>query len=285
MRGLREKSEAGKTFLVIKHNTICQESKNERPGFVPQEVRNPRTDETSIKWIKPYDSVEALITKIEFRDTHDQYEQRYTSWRIHLDAAGTPCVLEIPFQSRISTRFMKLAENIDFSRPVEFRAWRDARSESTAFFVGQRENEEDEKSVSVPQKYTRAEPGDCPEPKERLGGKWDFSDQMEFLYERMVKVVIPRVEELNRNGHSQPAPEIDEEPPIVSRESLQAEIMDLCKRLNLAGDTKTWSKAILNEFINEHYSVDDGLDSLSTPFMVELKALLNGRLLDLDIPF
>lgn len=295
MRGLQEKSGARKTFLVIKHNTICEESKAERPGFFPQEVRNPRTDETSIKYIKPYDSVEALITKIEYRDTQDQYEQRYTSWRIHLDAAGTPCVLELPFQSRISTRFMKLAENVDYTRPVEFRAWRDTRSDSTAFYVGQRENEDDEKSVSVPQKYTRDNPGDCPEPQQRLGGKWNFDDVTEFLHERMMTVVIPKVEaarglaEENRNGHYQMPPDDEEppatQPPPANREGLVADIKQTCKDLNAAGDSTKWGEVFLTKFINEKYEVEDGLESLTPTYLEDLRSVLNKRLIDLEIPF
>lgn len=294
MRGLQEKNGARKTFLVIKHNTICEESKTERAGFVPQEVRNPRTDETSVKYIKPYDSVEALISNIEYRDTHDQYEQRYTSWRIHLDAAGTPCVLEIPFQSRISTRFMKLAENIDFTRPVEFRAWRDTRNDSTAFYVGQRENEDDEKSVSVPQKYTRANPGDCPEPLERLGGKWDFSDQMEFLHDRMMTVVIPKLQAAigitkeQENGYHPPI-EDDSQPSVNAlpeREELVKDIHNTCKSLNELGDSPKWNNTRLHQFVSEKYQVDDGLNSLSTPYLFELRTVLNKRLVDLgDVPF
>jgi hypothetical protein len=193
MRGFQERTESNGRFFVIKHNSICEESSKERPGFVPVEVMNPSTKEIVIKFIKRYQTVEAMVTKIEWRDTEDKYDQRYMSWKIYLDANGEKGVLELPFQSRVSSRFMKLAENIDFLRPVEFRAWLDPKTDSTAFFVGQRENEEDEKSVSVPQKYTRQNPGECPEPIQRLGGKWNFDDQMEFLQERMVNVVIPRV--------------------------------------------------------------------------------------------
>lgn len=194
MKGFQERTESSGKFFVIKHNAICEESSKEKPGFVPIEVMNPSTKEIVIKFIKRYQTLEAMVTKIEWRDTEDKYDQRYMSWKIYLDANGERGVLELPFQSRVSSRFMKLAENIDFMRPVEFRAWLDPKTDSTAFFVGQRENEEDEKSVSVPQKYTRQNPGECPEPIQRLGGKWNFDDQMEFLQERMVNVVIPRVE-------------------------------------------------------------------------------------------
>jgi hypothetical protein len=81
---------------------------------------------------------------------------------------------------------MKLAENIDYSKPVEFRAWHDGKSDSTALFVGQ-------DGTSVPQKYTRENPGDLPQPTQNFKGDWDYSKQEEFLYKRMIEVVIPMV--------------------------------------------------------------------------------------------
>lgn len=185
MKGFQEHTESSGRFFVIKHNCICQESSKEKDGYEPIEVMNPQTRETSIKFIKRYDALEAMITKIEWRDTGEQYEQRYMSWKIYLDADGEKGVLEIPFNSRVGDRFMKLAENLDFSKPVEFRAWRD-KEDKTAFVVKQ-------DGKSVPQKYTRESPGECPPPVQKFGGKWNFDDQAEFLHGQMMNVVIPRV--------------------------------------------------------------------------------------------
>lgn len=210
MRGFQEKSESSGKFFVVKHHCICEESSKEKPGFQPVEVMNPQTKEVSIKFIKPYQTIEAIVTKIEWRDTEDKYDQRYMSWKVYLDTGNEKGVLELPFQHRVSSRFMKLAENIDFTRPVEFRAWRDTSGavDSTAFYVGQRENESDEKSVSVPQRYTKDSPGDCPPPVQRMGGKWNFDDQMEFLHGQMMDVVIPKVAAARaamaqNNGHEE----------------------------------------------------------------------------------
>ncbi len=194
MKGFKEKAENNGKFFVIKHNCICQESSKEREGYEPVEVMNPETKEVIIKFIKRYDSLEAMVTNIEWRDTEDQYSQRYMSWKIHLKANGDAGVLELPFNSRVGSRFMKLAENVDFSKPVEFRAWRD-NEDRTAFIVKQEEK-------SVPQKYTKDSPGLCPPPVQKFGGKWNFDDQMEFLYTQMMNVVIPRVRAAaDMNGH------------------------------------------------------------------------------------
>lgn len=293
--GLQEKGGGSKIFLAIKHDCICQESKIEREGFEPVEVTNPETEEKSIKFIKRYRGVAAMITKIEWRDTGERYDRQYTSWRIHLDMGGAAAVLEIPFHSRHSSRFMKLAENIDYAKPVEFRAWYDAKDKSTAFYVGQWENEDDEKSLSVPQKYTREHPGPCPEPVQRLGGKWNFDDQMDFLHSRMMTIVIPQVEATvgmsGENGHRSLPPDgysdalPSTQPPAFDRDAILTDISNTCKLLNDAADTTRWTKPSLRQFINDKYEVEDGLDSLTPPFLIELRDLLNKRLLDLDVPF
>lgn len=186
MKGLVEKTNTGTIFLNVKHSSICEESKTERAGFQPIEVTNPRTREAITKYVKVYNGVEALVTKIEWY-SRDFEDTTFRGWKIHLDAAGTPAILDLPFGSRAAKRFMKLAENIDFTRPVEFRAWHDAKTDSTAFFVGQ-------DGRSIPQAYTMENPGDCPAPVKNRLGKWNFDAQDEYLYNQMVDVVIPRVE-------------------------------------------------------------------------------------------
>lgn len=188
MKGLQEKTDAGATFLVVKHHSICQESKTEQPGYTPVEVKNPRSGEIITKYIKQYNGVEALICKMEWYDrTHG--DDRYIGWKLHLNADGTPCILDLPFESRACNRFMKTAENIDYTKPVEFRAWFDKKSEATAFYIGQ-------EGESVRQAYTKEEPGDCPPPVQHsVSKKWNFDAQKEFLHGRMIDVVIPMIEE------------------------------------------------------------------------------------------
>jgi hypothetical protein len=197
MKGLQEKNEDG-IFLQIKHGCICQESKSPRDGFVPIDVPNPRTGATITKYIKRYKGVEALIKKIEWYDReHD--DTHFMGWKLVLDANGTACTLDFPFESRVGDRFMKSAENIDFSKPVEFSAWK-SPDDKTALAIKQG-------GQNVPQKYTRENPGECPAPTKGFNGKWNFDKQKEFLHQRMVHVVIPRVQAVSGNGQpAEPSP-------------------------------------------------------------------------------
>lgn len=194
MKGLQEKNDDG-IFLVIKHGGIVQESKNPREGFVPIEVVNVRSGDSTTKYIKRYKGVEALVKKIEWYDREFE-ETRFMGWKLVLDANGVACTLDLPFESRVGTRFMKLAENIDFTQPVEFSAWR-GPDDKTAFSVKQNDQ-------NVPQKYTREDPGDCPPPVQGFNKKWNYDAQKEFLHKRMLEVVIPKVQAANANGHHEP---------------------------------------------------------------------------------
>jgi len=287
--GAHERTGGGGKFFVIKHHCICEESKTERPGFEPREVTNPRNSEQLTRYIKPYGSLIGYITDIEYRDTGDRYDQQYVDWRIFLNLGDETAVLTIPFHSRHASRFMLLAENIDFSRPVEFRAWHDVKNDNTAFFVGQFENEDDDKSVSVPQKYRKGEMGDCPEGEKRLGGKWDFGAQNAYLYDRMMNVVIPSIRAIQGNGNGTAPPQAPAAPPASqssqSRDELIDKISGICRELNIAKDEITWGKATLAHFVNETYSVEDGLDSLSVDYLSKFAELLEKRLKDLDVPF
>lgn len=193
MKGLEKHSDDG-IFLVVKHGCICRESRTPREGFTPIEVMNIRTGNATTKYIERYKRIIATIKKIEWYDREFE-DTRFMGWKLVLDDGdGTVCTLDLPFESRVGSRFMKLAENIDYADPVEFSAWR-GPDDKTAFSVKQH-------GQNIPQKYTRDDPGDCPPPVQGFNKKWNFDAQKEFLHERMVNVVIPRVQAINAsNGH------------------------------------------------------------------------------------
>lgn len=213
MRGYIQKQGPNGLRFTVKYHSICEVSRKEKDGFEEIKVPDVSTGEEITKYVRRYDTIEAMVTKIEFRDTKQQYETRFMSWLIHLrNAENQPAVLEIPFKTNASDRFMKLAENIDFARPVEFRAWCDTtgKKDKTAFYVGQRVNEADEKSVAVPQKYRKGNMGNCPEAVEELDG-WNYSAQLRYLHGQVVNIVIPRVEAINAMKDEVPPEEEGEE--------------------------------------------------------------------------
>ena len=188
---LKEKSEHnGSVFLVVKHHTICQESKEPREGWREISVYNPSTGQNQPKWIYPYDGVSGHIDKLEWYDrTDEQSGQRFLGYKLHMSDNGESVVLDLPFRSMGYRVFMKIAENIDYGKPVEFAAWHDRKDDRTAFLARQ-------DGVSIKHRYTVANPGDCPPPvKNDLTGKWDFSAQEVWLKQQIDAEVVPVVEQ------------------------------------------------------------------------------------------
>ncbi len=187
MKGFQEDTGQSALYFAIKHHGIVEESKRERPGFSPIDIFVQRTGENITKYIKRYKAIEGFINKIEYRES--EFEGvKFNSWKIHiLDDGGNLGILDLLLNSNPGTRFMKLAENLDFSKPVEFSAWHDTKDDKTAFVVKQN-------GQSVSQRYTKDNPGDCPPPVPRgRANKLDFTDQEDFLFERMMNVVVPAV--------------------------------------------------------------------------------------------
>lgn len=275
MKGFQTKTTGDGLFFTIKHNSIVRESKEPREGFQPIKVQNPRTKEEITKYIEKYDLLEAIIYKIEWYDTEQRYDTRYRGWKIHLDANGKKGVLDLPFDTRVSSRFMKLAENIDYTKPVEFRAWKDTRSDSTALFVGQ-------DGKNVPQKYTRDEPGDLPPPIQKASGKWNYDDQADFLHERMIKHVIPLVAKLHPVEEAEKKTDEPEEEFSEPEGDLADTLKSIQGIIKAAAGTKEVKGATKSQLLEQYFGTANWAEVEKMPEDV-LKAAL--KKMDDLLPF
>lgn len=242
MKGFVQKSQGDGNFFAVKHGSIVRTSKTPQEGFEKIEGENKRTHEKYVTYVQRFDTIEALITKIEWYDTEQKYSARYQGFKLHLLADnGNHGVLDLPIQSRVTGRFMKTAENLDFTKPVEFRAWHDSRSDSTAIFIGQN-------GESVKQKYTREAPNGLPEPTQDFKKNWDYSKQEEFLYKKMIEVVIPKVaaaqpkEQMTETADEGPGGDDDDRPtPLDAKmiERVKTALLDLSKEDKYSDRSRT----------------------------------------------
>lgn len=211
--GLKEKTENNTAFLLVKHHSLILESKEPKEGYDPIEVTNPRTNEQVIKYIKRYAAVDGMVRKIEWYDTEQKFETRYMGIKIHIRDNGDYFQLELPFNSRSFDSFVKLAENIDFTKPVEFSVWHDRKQDSTAFAVKQ-------DGIPVKWKYTKDNMGECPPAVQNKLGKWNFDDQKIWLVDNLTNVVIPHVDALNAFDEPQPEYAGEDADAIAERAAL-----------------------------------------------------------------
>lgn len=266
-------------WLRIKHSGLVQESKVEREGY--KKIEDTLRDGTPYKkWIKPYKAVAGFVNKIEWYD-REHAGRKFRGWNIFIDADGTPCVLDIPFKSRANSRWMKIAEMIDYSKPVRFSAWHDKKENAIAFNAQQ-------DGVSVPQKYTRENPGNLPEPIQRTSGEWDYGDQDDFLAQRITKFVIPAVEAaaFARNGSGTPKTEsVSSEPSGLENhdESTEGDVMrDIKRTVKALAGTKIVDGVSESELLISYFGSDnwEEIEKLPEPLR---KAM--AEKLDEKIPF
>lgn len=193
------------TYLVVKHNSICEESKDPKEGFEAVEVFNPKTKETLTKYIDKWGSVSGFVNNIEYYD-REHNGTRFQGVKINID---DEVLLDLAAKTPAYDTFCKLAENIDFTQEVTFKAGLDKKNERTAFFVTQN-------GEGVKWKYTKDNPGDCPPWEKDEDGEWDSRKQRAFLKSRVIDVVIPAAQAAanERAGSFDPAileaPEVEE---------------------------------------------------------------------------
>lgn len=188
MKGLTPRQSNDTVYLETKYFGICAVSRKPREGYEVIKVPDVSTGEEITKYVRWYD-LEGMVTKIEWRDTKGEFDTRYRSWKVYVDAAGIPVVLEIKWKSGPCDAFMKIAPFVDWTKPVEFRAWQ-SRNQKTgkpqaAFALYQ-------DGANVP-RYKRGAMGECPEAVEDQVEGWDYSQQLRFLHTQMLNVIIPRV--------------------------------------------------------------------------------------------
>ena len=250
---LEEYGEGNGIYLRIKHGCICQESKTEREGY--KKVEGTLKDGTPWKkWIRPYKAVSGYVDKIERYDR--EFEGRkFRGWNITINDGDNEYFLDIPFDSKVNSRWMKLAESIDYNKLVRFSAWTDRKTDSTALNVQQ-------DGVSVPQKYTREEPNGLPEPIQRASGKWDYGAQEDFLVDRLVRFVIPNVETLaaKRNGVDKPTqmqPETASGLEDHDNEEDQSDVMrDIRRTVKALAGTKIVNGATESQLLTNYFGSD-----------------------------
>lgn len=187
MAGLVERNKGNTIWLQIIDRNICQRSNKPVEGW--EEYKSEKA--TSPSWIKRYRSIEdAYITNISwFERKLPNSDTILVGWNVRFEVEGQSLVLQLPTNQTCS-RFMKLADNIDFTQPVTISVWKskdDDGKDQTALSVKQN-------GANVPQAWNK---NNLPPGKKLKTGKWDFSEQEDLLIENMTKSVIPKLKEVH----------------------------------------------------------------------------------------
>jgi len=197
---LREQTESTGKFLHVQRGAICLKADKPTEGY--EEITGEVDGVPFTTYVKKFAAVDGLITKIAW-EVREHSGKTYRGLKITIKDKGENYILDLPFGKRQYDMFTKIAENIDYEKPVEFIAWQDKQDERVTAFACKQDGK------FVQWKYTREDMGDCPQPvKSEITGKWSFDAQREWLLKRIIEVVIPHVDSIVR--FDEPTPEYDE---------------------------------------------------------------------------
>lgn len=132
VEGLFEDKQGGTgTYLNIFDFSICQRSKTmpaDPTGWEgPFTRQNPRTHEDVISYAKRYDRMIGRIADI-YKQTKEfdasKGGGKVTNWNIVLLTGGQRLTLQLVWMDRVLKRFLKVAPNIDYTRPILISAFK-----------------------------------------------------------------------------------------------------------------------------------------------------------------
>lgn len=189
-----QKNPAGVVYLVVKYGVLCERTDSPKEGFKEIIVENPQTKQKITKYIKAYSGVSGMITALT--PYENKYENKvFSGYQLQLEVDNedsptgfTPVVIDLqirPKMSQVYDKFSNISGNIDTNLPLELSVWTDSDGKPAIVF------KQDGKALK--HMYTRANPGECPQPVQDPITGWDYRDRNAFLKAKIDNELIPRI--------------------------------------------------------------------------------------------
>jgi len=127
------------------------------------------------------------IRNIEIKDS--EYGRNYV---FTLDIGDNNTInLQLGESNSVTLKILKCLPNADLSQPIRFELSKDDEDRTQCFI---KQQAEDGTMITLKQKWTKAEPGECPQWEQIIvKGKetWDNSKEIVFLEEYTMKNILP----------------------------------------------------------------------------------------------
>lgn len=187
---LTKRAESSAIFLSVKHFCIWQQLDKPTTDSVMVEVTNPETKEVLTKHGYQFNDVSGHIAALERYD-RTVNGKRYLGYKMKISDGAQVFYLDMPDNSRLLRKFLMLMTNIDWDKPLRIAAWRTRNKETQAFETALWFTQNGESVLNF---YSKANPHGLPEAtKHPRTGKWDFTAQEDFLFEKLDHEIIPRI--------------------------------------------------------------------------------------------
>jgi hypothetical protein len=199
----------------------------------PSDIKADGTKGTVQKWVRKFGSLDGKIIGLEWYD-REHSGVRYMGLKMKIRDEDT-YILDLGFGTKGYDVFTRVMEDIDYSKPIEISVWHDKKAGNATAVLWRQEGNSikwrytkewnnnivqalgaDKKTVDLAEKLSVALDSGAlspelmdavakagyllaPPPIHNPLGKpqWNFDQQRAFLWQRLTKVVMPKVEELN----------------------------------------------------------------------------------------
>ncbi len=173
------------TYLSIYEGLLCQRRAVETPGFVEYVSRNPSA-EGRVVWVREREYIRGYITNFEAREKENfNKTKRYKVAQITFQhESGLKAIVEVGIRSELVARFALCVENMDLTKPVWMRSFRNRDGQTVVMF------KQDDHLIA--QKYTKEQPNGLPPwRKDPISGDWDTREYWTFLFDIIKYKAMP----------------------------------------------------------------------------------------------
>ncbi len=191
--GLTKQSDNSVVYLEVKHYCLWRSLKKRVDGCDEVDANNPTTGQTVKKYGYRYRSLTGRAVKLVKYDTEKKYSKRYFGFKLHMVDGGDTFVIDMPYNSQILRRFLRLSRNIDWNFPFSITIFKGKKKggggfEDTGIWFEQA-------GETIKAYYTRENPhGIPPAGQDPHTHEWDFREQHRWLVDRLKSETIPDIE-------------------------------------------------------------------------------------------
>lgn len=187
-----EKRSATKTiYLQVKHFCLWQEIKKKVEGCESIEVTNPKTGALLTKYGYSYNKLTARVTALVKYDTEKKFATRYYGFKLHMEDGTGVYVLDMPYQSQMLRRFLRVMPNIDWNLPLSISAFKGKKHAGSGEELGVWFQQRGE---TVKPYFSRENPHGMPEAiQDPMTKDWDFKAQHRWLVQFLLDGIMPEI--------------------------------------------------------------------------------------------
>ena len=182
--GLKNSSSFKKTYVTIlsadaKFVIRCD---GDEEGAVARELTKGINAGKTI-YEKHYDELEGTITSVQYV-SKEMGDKTVNQIEVAMSDSDSDFVLQIPWSTRVRDHFIKRIVNVDFTKPVSIKLFKDKEKGTCVMNIRQ-------DGVTVPMSFTKNNPMGIPQPTKKVVkgvDTYDYTEVEEFLYQELQKV-------------------------------------------------------------------------------------------------